>query len=205
MEERGWVDVDHLERLTGQRLVPTAGHWVIDSARAAAIEERLRAGCAAAGSAGVDLAGLTSVERALLGAGVEGLAVVDNRVFAESELDADLSDHAARILSTLEHDPLSPPDLPLSDRGALRELEHRGLASQVGPLWLATTAVETAVDVVARLLASEPEGFTVSEARQALGVSRKYALPLLTHFDATGITRRHGDRRIAGARLIRRP
>ena len=42
--ERGWVDVDHLERLTGQRVVPTAGHWVIDPSRADAIEERLRPG-----------------------------------------------------------------------------------------------------------------------------------------------------------------
>jgi selenocysteine-specific elongation factor len=202
--ERGWVDVDHLERLTGQRVSPTAGHWVIDPSRAAAIEDRLRTSCAAAGSTGVDLAGLTGVERAMLGAGVAGLAVVDNRVFAESELDAELSDHAARVLSALERDPLSPPDLPLSERGALRELEHRGLACQVGPLWLATTAVEGAVEVIAGLLESEPEGFTVSEARQALGISRKYALPLLTHFDAIGVTRRHGDRRIAGARLRRR-
>ncbi len=205
VKERGWVDVDHLERLTGQRLAPTAGHWVIDPCRAVAMEERLRLGCAAAGSAGVDLASLTGVERAMLSAGMDGLAIVDNRVFAESELGADLSDHATRVLTALEGDPLSPPDLPLSDRGALRELEHRGLACQVGPLWLATSAVEAAIDVVGRLLQSEPEGFTVSEARQALGVSRKYALPLLTHFDATGITRRHGDRRVAGARLPRRP
>jgi selenocysteine-specific elongation factor len=205
VEERGWVDVDQLERLTGQRRAPTAGPWVIDPAKAAAIEERLRLACATAGSAGVDLAGLTGVERALLSAGIAGLAVVDNRVFAETELGGDLSEQAARVLTALELDPLSPPDLPLSDRAALRELQHRGLACQIGPLWLATTAVEAAIDVVARLLESEPEGFTVSEARQALGVSRKYALPLLTHFDATGITRRHGDRRVAGARLPQRP
>jgi selenocysteine-specific elongation factor len=201
VQERGWVDVDHLERLTGERLTPTAGHWVIDPSRRAAMEERLRLGCAAAGPAGVDLAGLTAVERAVLGAGVDGVAVVDNRVFAESELGADLSDHAVRVLAALERDPLCPPDLPLSDRGALRELEHRGLACQVGSLWLASSGVEEAIGVVARLLQAAPQGFTVSEARQALGVSRKYALPLLTHFDATGITRRHGDRRVAGARL----
>ena len=201
VQERGWVEADHLERLTGERLTPTAGHWVIDPARRAAMEERLRLGCAAAGPAGVDLAGLTAVERALLSAGVDGLAVVDNRVFAESEVGADLSDHAVRVLAALEREPLCPPDLPLSDRGALRELEHRGLACQVGPLWLASSGVEEAIEVVARLLRSAPAGFTVSEARQALGVSRKYALPLLTHFDATGITRRHGDRRVAGARL----
>jgi selenocysteine-specific elongation factor len=205
VQERGWVDVDHLERLTGERVAPTAGHWVIDPSRRTTIEERLQHECEAAGPAGVDLAGLSGVERAILAAGVPGLAVVDNRVFAESELSSDLSDNAARILAELERDPLSPPDLPLSDRGALRELEHRGLACQVGPFWLATTALDTAVDVIGGLLESSPEeGFTVSEARQALGISRKYALPLLAHFDATGITRRRGDLRVAGPRLPKR-
>ncbi len=204
VQERGWVDVDHLERLTGQRLAPTAGHWVIDPSRRATIHEQLQQECQAAGPAGIDLAGLTGVERAILMAGVPGLAVVDNRVFAESELSSDLSDHATRILAELEREPLSPPDLPLSDRGALRELEHRDLACQVGPFWLATSAVGTAIDVIAGLVESRPDGFTVSEARQVLGVSRKYALPLLAHLDATGITRRHGDLRVAGPRLPKR-
>ncbi len=159
---------------------------------------------AAAGPAGVDLAGLTGVERAILAEGVAGLVVVDNRVFEAAALSSDLSDHAARVLALLERDPLSPPDLPLSDRAALRELEHRDLAAQVGPFWMATSALQAGVDIIAGLLESEPEGFTVSEARQALGISRKYALPLLTHFDATGITRRHGDLRVAGSLLPRR-
>ena len=37
---------------------------------------------------------------------------------------------------------------------------------------------------------------TVSDFRQALGTSRKYALPLLEYFDAHGVTRRHGDVRL---------
>ena len=41
-----------------------------------------------------------------------------------------------------------------------------------------------------------PPGITVSDFRQALGTSRKYALPLLEHFDAKGLTRRQGDVRI---------
>jgi len=41
-----------------------------------------------------------------------------------------------------------------------------------------------------------PPGITVSDFRQALGTSRKYALPLLEHFDAKGLTRRQGDVRL---------
>jgi selenocysteine-specific elongation factor len=41
-----------------------------------------------------------------------------------------------------------------------------------------------------------PPGMTVSAFRQALGTSRKYALPILDHFDSKGLTRRSGDLRI---------
>ena len=39
------------------------------------------------------------------------------------------------------------------------------------------------------------EGITVSAFREALGTSRKYALPLLAWFDQRGLTRRSGDLR----------
>jgi selenocysteine-specific elongation factor len=39
-------------------------------------------------------------------------------------------------------------------------------------------------------------GFLAREAGAALGISRKFSIPLLEHLDATGFTRRAGDRRI---------
>jgi len=39
------------------------------------------------------------------------------------------------------------------------------------------------------------DGMTVSALREALGTSRKYAVPLAEYMDATGITRRQGDLR----------
>jgi selenocysteine-specific elongation factor len=44
------------------------------------------------------------------------------------------------------------------------------------------------------------EGVTVSTFRQALGTSRKYALPILAWFDLRGFTRREGD-----VRMVRHP
>ena len=41
-----------------------------------------------------------------------------------------------------------------------------------------------------------PPGLTVSVFREALGTSRKYALPILEYFDSKGLTRRSGDVRI---------
>jgi selenocysteine-specific elongation factor len=45
-----------------------------------------------------------------------------------------------------------------------------------------------------------PPGLTVSGFREALGTSRKYALPILEFFDASGLTRRHGDVRLLRVR-----
>jgi selenocysteine-specific elongation factor len=49
--------------------------------------------------------------------------------------------------------------------------------------------------VAARLLAALPEPFTLSAARQALGTSRRVAVPLLELLDARGVTERLPDSR----------
>jgi len=65
-----------------------------------------------------------------------------------------------------------------------------------GPL-----AVAEAARRLAEALASRPEGITVAQVRDALGTTRRHALPLLAHLDAIGVTRRRGDFRIGGPRL----
>ena len=58
--ERGWVDADELEALTGERRAPTVGRWVVDPAAAAAAADELRERLAA----GIELAELTDRQRA---------------------------------------------------------------------------------------------------------------------------------------------
>jgi selenocysteine-specific elongation factor len=43
---------------------------------------------------------------------------------------------------------------------------------------------------------------TIQEINQNFGFSRKYSVPLLTHLDRLGITRREGDVRVAGKKLV---
>jgi selenocysteine-specific elongation factor len=43
------------------------------------------------------------------------------------------------------------------------------------------------------VLSALPQPFTTSQARQALGTSRRVALPLLAHLDRTGRTVRLAD------------
>jgi len=87
------------------------------------------------------------------------------------------------------------------DRGELRELVRRGDVVEVEGIFFASSAVDAAARLAARLLVDHPEGFTVSTFRKEAGNTRKHAMPLLARLDATGMTRRRGDLRIAGPRL----
>ncbi len=40
------------------------------------------------------------------------------------------------------------------------------------------------------------DGLTISEIKELLGVSRKYAVPICEHLDRVGFTRRVADRRV---------
>jgi selenocysteine-specific elongation factor len=55
-------------------------------------------------------------------------------------------------------------------------------------------AMSQARETLAPLLAAEP-GLLVTEIAAALGISRKFAMPLLDHLDTTRFTLRDGDRR----------
>ncbi|MDQ4090651.1 MAG: SelB C-terminal domain-containing protein, partial [Actinomycetota bacterium] len=87
------------------------------------------------------------------------------------------------------------------NRAELAELVRRGLVVEREGVYFAPSAVNAAARRVAELLVEHPEGVTVAQVRDGLGTTRKHALPLLAHFDATGVTRRRGDLRIGGPRL----
>lgn len=59
---------------------------------------------------------------------------------------------------------------------------------------------ETYDEAVDRLIAylREHETMTAAEARDLLGTTRKYVLPLLEHLDERRVTRRLGDQRVLG-------
>lgn len=204
VSERGWVDVEELSRLTGSERAPTVGHWVVDPTVLEAHAAAIREACHAAGSPGLSIARFDERERAVLARGVPGITVDGGRVLDEAFVTDEMSDRALAVLAILEAAPLSPPDLSLDDRGALRELERRGLVVHAGECWFASSAIDGAVAALVVLLGSSPDGFTVAAARDALGITRKHAIPLLSHLDRVGVTRRRGDLRIAGPRIADR-
>ena len=76
-----------------------------------------------------------------------------------------------------------------------------GRVVESGGCYFAADAVRNAAGVCRDLLTANPDGFTVSDFRVAAGNTRKQAVPLLSHLDSIGATRRRDDRRIAGPRL----
>ena len=199
IEERGWVDVDLLGRLTGERRQPSVGRWVASPGAWRATVERLRAALAAAAPMGLDLAQLDERDRAVLDR-LDDVVVADGRARPAGAVDL-LARHP--YLAALEATPFAPPAPDDVPRAELRELVRRGLVVERNGIFFAPKAVEAAAEVVARLLASSPEGVATTVVRQALGTTRKYALPLLALLDAMGITRRREDVRVAGRRLPR--
>jgi selenocysteine-specific elongation factor len=192
--ERGWVDVDDLDATTGHRRAPTVGRWVVAPEALAATAESVRTAVQAAGPAGLDATTLDDRQRAVLPT-LDGLTVTHGRVRPH---DAE-PDHP--YLAALRAEPFRPPEPAGVDRSELRDLARRGLAVNCDGVWFAADAIEQATRRVADLLAAQPEGVTASQVRTALGTSRKYALPLLARLDATGVTRRRDDLRVAGPRL----
>jgi selenocysteine-specific elongation factor len=197
--ERGAVDVDELERLTGSRHAPTHGRWVVDAAEAAAAVSRLRAAVDGAGALGLDVASLGDVDRAVLDS-LADVDVVAGRARLAGGTDA-FSAHP--FLAALEAAPFQPPtpDAERVDRAELRELVRRGLVVEQDGQWFAPAAIDRLAAIVGELLAAEPGGVTVGAVRDATGSTRKHVLPLLNALDARGITRRRGDLRVAGPRL----
>ncbi len=110
----------------------------------------------AAGHAGLDVASLSEMQRAVLAAGLPGLTLRGDRVTEAAAATTGMSDAAARALAALDAEPWSPPVLPPADRGALRELERAGLAVRAGDLWFSAAAVDAAASVLAELLAEHP-------------------------------------------------
>ncbi len=118
----------------------------------------------------------------------------------------DALDALARLSAALEQDPFAAPEagrlvgLGLDD--ATVTLLHR--SGYLLRLAKGVVLMPDAADVAVERLGGVPQPFTASEARLALGTSRRVALPLLGHLDATGRTIRLPDdrrrvRRAAGA------
>jgi selenocysteine-specific elongation factor len=150
---------------------------------------------------GLDLTALEEGAAATARALAErGAVVVDHGYVVGPEWSDELSRHP--FLAALRAAPFAPPPASpdLVAPSELRALARRRLVVGRDGLWFAADAVPLAADRIAGAVGTS---FTLGDARDALGTSRRYALALCELLDGAGMTIRHGDRRrfrVEGAR-----
>ncbi|MEJ7928560.1 selenocysteine-specific translation elongation factor [Ramlibacter sp. AN1015] len=118
-------------------------------------------------------------------------------------MDPATRDALQALESAFREGGMAPPDLPrpgsdarlralldlLVTRGDILLLPGQPPTQRIG---LHAEAVRQARGTLAAAFPA-PQGFTVSQARELLGSTRKFTVPLLQHLHATGQTRRQGD------------
>jgi selenocysteine-specific elongation factor len=185
--------------------VVSQGGWLVDRSAMSAWGERLvTAVKQQAASAPLDPSLPVAAARAAVGvpdvalvalvADTAGLEVRDGRVWLPG-VGGDLGP-AESALAVIERrlagDPFAAPERGELEAGGLgpRELAAAERLGRVVRLPDEVVLLPDAPARAMRVLAALPQPFTLSEARQALGTTRRVAVPLLEHLDARGWTRR---------------
>jgi selenocysteine-specific elongation factor len=83
---------------------------------------------------------------------------------------------------------------------AARWLRESGEWVDVGAGWMHREALMSSIEAARALLSRQPS-ISVADFKDALGITRKHAIPLLEYFDRQRLTVRRGDLRIAGPGL----
>lgn len=95
----------------------------------------------------------------------------------------------------------------LSDKDARRILDvgvsTGDLVHVGGPLYMHAMHERALRQRVIEALAARPDGMTMGELREVIGVSRRHAVPLAEHLDRIGVTKRVGDVRRATQEALR--
>ena len=193
--EHGWITVAEFELLTAQRMTAVVGEWLTTPALYDALRKDL-AMRLAKNPDGIEVSRLKTHEQSVVATLPE---VVIEMGRARIKGANSIADHPYAGL--FAHAGVTPPDTKTLDRNIVRQLVQRGLLVDVDGTVFHITALETARLKVIEILNQNPNGFTVSQFREYLGITRKHAVPLLEALDSRGITKRSDDLRVGGARL----
>jgi selenocysteine-specific elongation factor len=225
LRERGAVAAAQVPRLVGVGADPATveGGWAIDPDLRARVDRALTDELAAFHSreplasgapigevrsfvAGVMREAGAPTDPALLDALIDALAAT-GRVerssttvrLAGHRVALDERDPGVRLLLAAiggEHETAPPTVAELERSGVGRDVVAAaaagGLVARISSDLVVTPELLARAEAVVR---AAPGGITVSAFREALGTSRKYAVPLLEHLDRTGVSRRDGDLR----------
>jgi len=144
-----------------------------------------------------------AVEAALVARGTIVIAADEARAPGRDDLagaDRELSARIADVFRERGLEPPSPSEVatlvqrhPKVIEGLIGYLAKKGVLVRLPGGWI--VAREAVDSVVERLRASGKKAVDVGEFKAMFGLTRRLAIPLLEHLDATKVTRRVGDRR----------
>lgn len=197
IDEHGWITADALTRLTGEKRDAQFGEWIVAPEVLTSTIATIESLITKAGDGGIDLISLDERQR-LVVATLPQVSIVHGRVTLVGVHDP-LLDHP--FVEQLKSDGCAPRSPLGITPPELRRLAKAGLLFEREGEWFHVSALETARTIASQLLHNNPEGFTMSQFREALGVTRKHAVPLAGELDARAMTRRRGDIRIAGPKI----
>ena len=93
---------------------------------------------------------------------------------------------------------VTTPDTKTLDRDVIRRLIHAGVLFEHDNIAFHASTLQGLRNTLDALWQQHPDGFAVTHLREALGITRKHAVPLATCLDKVGLTKRAGDTRIQG-------
>jgi selenocysteine-specific elongation factor len=184
---------------------PVAGEWLADPTFWAELGERLRQ-CVAAHAVGHPLDAGLPIETARQSLGLPDRRLIEalvkpplrsakGRILGQGQeprLPPDVAAAVEKVRADLAKRPFQAPDANQLagfglDRKALGAATRAGALLKIAEgLVLLPGADADAAAMLCRL----PQPFTASEARQALGTTRRIVIPLLEHLDRCGYTKR---------------
>lgn len=196
VRERGWISRQELERLTGETIAPTIDEWIVSPPELKSTIESLQQKISNAGTLGVEIVSLSEHERVVIGL-LADIQIITGRVL--SRADDGIANH--RYIDEFLRAGCTPPGQNGFDTTIIRQLVQRNILVNCNGIIFHSNAIVMAKTAVEDLLKKHPQGFSVSQFREALQITRKHAVPLIEYLDQQGITLRRGDVRLAGARL----
>ena len=199
ISERQWITAKDLELLTGEVRQPVVGNWLttpklLDEKRKELAIKLTKS------SEPLEISRLKPHEQAVL-ATLPDVVVEMGR--ARIKGASSITEHP--YVGLFAKAGVTPPDTKTLDRNIVRQIVQRGLFVDIDGTVFHVSALETARQEVLKILRQLPQGFTVSQFRESLGITRKHAVPLLEALDRRAITKRSGDLRVGGARLNGEP
>jgi selenocysteine-specific elongation factor len=212
LERRGFARASRLRQLGVTGPVPASataiGDWLVSAHQASIWRDSLFRAVAGQPT-GISTAAAARVvglpDPKLVAAMTVGpLRLLAGRLVAESALPEDLQAALDTVRARLADAPfIAPTAVELGAAGLDRRLLARlGRDGHLLVLGDGVVLLPGADSQAYRVLGALPQPFTTSQARQALGTSRRVVLPLLAHLDRTGRTVRLPDDM---RRVIRRP